>query len=181
MCLAIVGCMILSSSCDSLFVPKKVKWTTFEKIEPLKGKKMVMVELYTPWCGWCTRMERNTFDDPNIAKFINKNFHSIKFNAESQDILTFLGKSYSFDKKATSRGRHELASMLMVGNKKQGYPTIAFLDENYNLIQAIPGYKNAQEFEIIMHFFAEKHYETKDWNEFVKQFKSDKEGMSPTT
>ena len=127
------------------------------------------------------RMERNTFNDPDIAQFMNKHFYSIKFNAESRDIVTFQGTAYNFNPKMTTRGRHEMASMLMAKNSKQGYPTIAFLDEDYNLIQSVPGYKNAEEFDIIIHYFAEKHYKTKKWDEFVKQFKDDKDkGMSPS-
>ena len=164
---------LLFSSCESILLAKTVKWTTFEKIEAKKGKKMVMVELYTPWCGWCKRMERNTFNDPNIAQFMNKNFYSIKFNAESRDDVDFQGTTYKFDPKMTTRGRHEMATMLMKKNSKQGYPTIAFLDEDYNLIQSVPGYKNAEEFDVIIHYFAEKHYKTKKWEDFVKQFKTE--------
>jgi thioredoxin-related protein len=178
--LILVLVTITLSSCDNpLFVPKTVKWTSFEKIEAKKGKKMVMIELYTPWCGWCKRMEKNTFNEPSIAQYMNKNFHNIKFNAESRDLLSFQGTDYKFNPKMTTRGRHEMASMLMNGISKQGYPTIAFLDEDYNLIQAVPGYKNAKEFEVIVHYFAEKHYKTKKWDEFVKQF-NDEKGMSPS-
>lgn len=178
-CVVMMGCLVLFSSCDELLVSKNIKWTSFEDVQANKGKKMVMVELYTPWCGWCKRMERNTFTDPNIAKYVNKNFYSIKFDAESRNPINFEGKEYNFDPKATTRGRHELASMLMKGNTKQGYPTIAFMDEDFNVIQAVPGYKNAQEFEIIIHFFAEKHYKDTDWNDFEKQFKAEK-SMSPS-
>jgi len=175
----IMTCTLLLPSCNSdLFLSKNVKWTSFENIEAMKGQKMVLVELYTPWCGYCKRMEENTFKAPDIAKYMNKNFFNIKFDAESKDAITFDGKTYKFDKKATSRGRHELATALMKKTNKKGYPTIAFLDENYNLIQAVPGYKNAQEFEAIIHYFGEKHYKDKSWDDFYKQFNSSKDMSS---
>lgn len=163
-------------SCD-LIPSKTVKWIDVTELEAKKKKKMVVVELYTPWCGWCKRMEKNTFNSPSIAQYLNKNFYSIKFNAEDRTPITFMGKTYRFDSKAGNRGRHELATMLMTKNSKQGYPTVAFLDEDYNLIQAVPGYKNAEEFEIIMRYFAEGHYKTTKWDDFVKQFK-DQQDMS---
>lgn len=165
----------LVSSCE-LIPSKTVRWVDITEVEAKKKKKMVIIELYTPWCGWCKRMEKNTFNNPKIAQYLNKNFYSVKFNAEDRAPVEFLGKTYRFDSRAGNRGRHELATMLMTKNAKQGYPTIAFLDEDYNLIQAVPGYKNAEEFEIIMRYFAEEHYKTKKWDDFVKQFKE--EGMS---
>ena len=60
-----------------------VKWTTFDKIASKKGKKMVFIELYTPWCRWCGRMEKITFSDPAIAKYMNKNFYNIRFDCNN--------------------------------------------------------------------------------------------------
>lgn len=171
----VLVCTLVFSSCNSdLFLSKNVKWTSFSEIEPMKGQKMVLVELYTPWCGYCKRMEENTFKTPDIAKYMNKKFFNIKFNAESKDAVIFDGKTYNFDRKATSRGRHELATELMKKTNRKGYPTIAFLDENFELIQAVPGYKNAKEFEAIMHYFGDGVYKTKSWDDFIKQFNSEK-------
>ncbi len=168
---------IVLYSCD-LIVPKTAKWIDITELEEKKKKKMVVIELYTPWCGWCKRMEKNTFNTPKIAQYLNKNFYAVKFNAEDRTPVTFMDKTYRFDSRAGNRGRHELATMLMTKNAKQGYPTIAFLDADYNLIQAVPGYKNAEEFNAIMHYFSEEHYKTKKWDDFVKQFKEN--SLSPS-
>lgn len=157
-----------------------MKWTTFDKIEGKEGgQKMVFIELYTPWCGWCRRMENVTFDDPTVSKYMNKRFHNIKIDAEDRRPITFLGKTYRFDSKDGSRGRHALAKALMQDSDKQGYPTVAFLDENYNLIQAIPGYITARDFEAIMHYFGDGHYKTKTWAVFVKEYDLNSQGGSP--
>ena len=156
-----------------------MKWTTFDKIASKQGQRMVFIELYTSWCGWCRRMEKVTFNDPTVAKYMNKNFYNIQFDAESRRNIEFLGKTYRFNSADGSRGRHSLAKALMQDSEKQGYPTIAFLDENYNLIQAIPGYIVAKDFEAIMHYFGDKNYETKTWAEFKKEYGVNNQGLSP--
>jgi thioredoxin-related protein len=159
----------ISPSCTSTS-DQGMKWTTFEKISAKQGQKMVFIELYTSWCGWCRRMENVTFNDPNVAKYMNKNFYNIRFDAEDRRAVSFLGKNYKFNSADGTRGRHGLAKALMQDSEKQGYPTIAFLDENYNLIQAIPGYIIAKDFEVIMHYFGDKSYKTQTWAEFVKKY-----------
>lgn len=147
-----------------------MKWTTFEKISDKQGQKMVFVELYTSWCGWCRRMENVTFNDPTVAKYMNKNFYNIQLDAESRKTINFLGKSYRFNSADGSRGRHALAKALMQDSEKQGYPTVVFLDENYNLIQAIPGYITAKDFEAIMHYFGDGHYQSMTWTDFQTKY-----------
>ena len=170
--------VIISPSCTS--TDTGMRWTTFDKISSKKGQKMVFIELKTSWCGWCRRMENVTFDDPTVSKYMNKNFFNIQFDAESRKNINFLGKTYRFNSADGSRGRHSLAKALMEDSEKQGYPTVAFLDENYNLIQSIPGYIAAKDFEVIMHYFGDKEYETKTWAAFVKEYNVGNQGFSPT-
>jgi len=157
---------------------QEVKWTSFDKISSKKGKKMVFIELYTPWCRWCGRMEKITFSDPAIAKYMNKKFYNIRFDAENRRPVKFLGKNYRFDNKDGNRGRHTLAKTLMQDSGKQGYPTVVFLDENYNLIQAIPGYITAKDFEAIIRYFGDGNYKTETWAQFVAKYDLQNGGSS---
>ena len=31
-----------------------------------------MIDLYTYWCGWCKRMDKTTFEDQAVAKYLNE-------------------------------------------------------------------------------------------------------------
>ena len=161
--------ILMSAACDP-GGSKEIKWTNFEKVAKHRGERMVFIELHTSWCGWCKRMETYTFNDPVVAKYMNKNFYNVKFNAEDRRPVQFLNKTYRFDPTDTRRGRHELAAALMMESEKQGYPTIIFLDENHNLIQAIPGYISARDFEAIMHYFGDGAYKTMKWEDFKKKY-----------
>jgi thioredoxin-related protein len=95
---------------------KTIKWQTIEKVIGKKNKKKkVFIEVYTNWCGWCKRMEKSTFNDPAIARYINTHFYSVKFDAESRKAIDFQGKTFNYST-AGRRGRHELATVFMQDN-----------------------------------------------------------------
>ncbi|MCC7529751.1 MAG: thioredoxin family protein [Candidatus Melainabacteria bacterium] len=47
-----------------------------------KGKKYVLADIYTDWCGWCKRLDRDTFADPQMMAYLNTKFVCVKVNAE---------------------------------------------------------------------------------------------------
>jgi thioredoxin-related protein len=49
--------------------------------------KLIFVDAYTDWCGWCEVMDKNTFSDSTIAAFIHKHFIPAKFDMEKGDGL----------------------------------------------------------------------------------------------
>src|SRR5689334_3927315 len=61
-------------------------WNTgYEKA--IKTGKIVLVDAYTDWCGWCKRMDRDTYSQPLVIQKINAHFIPIKFNPEIPDKL----------------------------------------------------------------------------------------------
>ncbi len=154
----------------------KVNWISMEDLPAaMKEKpKKVMVDLYTSWCGWCKRMDKNTFSYPEVAEYINENFHAVKFNAEQKENIDFAGKEYKFVPKGR-RGTNELTYKLILGDKpsgRVGYPTVAFLDEELKRIDAYAGYKDANGFDGITRFIAENHYSQMSLNDFLQSYSS---------
>ncbi|MGQ9863851.1 MAG: thioredoxin fold domain-containing protein [Bacteroidia bacterium] len=47
-----------------------------------KEKKLVLVDFYTSWCGWCKVLDQKTFSDTAVGAFANQHFVSFKANAE---------------------------------------------------------------------------------------------------
>ncbi|MGB1242181.1 MAG: thioredoxin family protein [Chitinophagales bacterium] len=154
----------------------KVNWITMEELPAAMEKqpKKVLVDLYTSWCGWCKRMDKNTFSYPEISEYINENFHAVKFNAEQQENINFSGKEYKFVPKGR-RGTNELTYKLILGDKptgRVGYPTVAFLDEKLKRIDAYAGYKDANGFDGITRFIAENHYSSMTLPQFLQDYQS---------
>ena len=62
---------------------QEVNWISMDKAQELqKVPKNIMMDVYTDWCGPCKLMDKNTFQNPDVANFLNENFYAVKFNAE---------------------------------------------------------------------------------------------------
>jgi thioredoxin-related protein len=112
-----------------------IKWLTIEEVEEKvkQEPRIVFVDVYTDWCGWCKKMDRGTFADPEVVKYVNENFYAVKMDAEGKDKVTFLGKTVS-------------PAALSKNMGVNGYPTIVFIDPGFEKVQPIPGYRDAEEF-----------------------------------
>jgi thioredoxin-related protein len=149
-----------------------IKWLTMEEAIQLSKveEKKILVDLYTDWCGWCKRMDATTFSDPYIVKYINDNYYPVKFNAEQKDPLVVGEQTYKFVKGGgRSGGYHEFAASLT--NGRMGFPTVVFISEKMEVIQAVPGYQDANRFEYIMTYFGGNHHKSTPWATFEKDYK----------
>lgn len=153
------------------FPAGEVKWMTFEEaVDKSKTeKRKIFIDVYTDWCGWCKVMDKNTFSEAHVAKILNEEFYPVKFNAEQRANVIFNGTTFKFVPSGNS-GVHELAAALL--NNKLSYPTVVFLDEEFRMIQPLPGYLKPEEFHPIVQFIGEDHYKTVKWADWQAQYKS---------
>ena len=153
-----------------------VNWISFEEAQNLAktNPKKVYVDVYTDWCGWCKRMDATTFSNPVIARYMNKNFYCIKFNAETHDTIILNGKKYYNPAANGQRGTHQLA-LFLTNNELKGYPTSLYLNESFTNLQTISNYFDAAGLEPILHFFSENVYikSKPEVDAFYANFKSE--------
>jgi thioredoxin-related protein len=148
-----------------------VKWHTIEEAQKLneKSPRKILVDVYTDWCGWCKRMDKDTFGNPEIAKFINANFYPVKFDAESKEPVKFAGQTFVND---GNNGRtHQFAIALLSG--KMSYPSVAYLTGELGLIGAVPGYHTPDQYESLLHWIVEDKYTEMSWEDYKKSFVSE--------
>ena len=131
----------------------KIKWMTVEEAfaATQKNPKKIFIDVYTDWCGWCKKMDRDTFDKAEIAEYMNKHFYAVKFNAEQKEDIVLGDQTFKFIANGR-RGYHQLAAALM--NGKMSYPTVVVLNEKFKLLQPIPGYRDQTEMKKVLEFFA---------------------------
>jgi thioredoxin-related protein len=151
--------------------PSVVQWMTFEQaVEKSKTeKRKIFIDVYTDWCGWCKVMDKKTFSDPQVAKLLNEKFYAVKFNAEQREDIIFNGNTFKFIDDG-GRGTHQLAAALL--NNQLSYPTVVFLDEQFRMIQPLPGFRQAPEFHKIAQFIGDDHYKTLKWIDWDSKYQS---------
>jgi thiol:disulfide interchange protein len=83
-------------------------------------QKVVMLDVYTDWCGWCKKLDRETFADPRVGT-ATRGMVPIKVNAE--------------------KGGRDVARKYQV----DGFPVIIFVDGKGKELQRIRGFVTADE------------------------------------
>ena len=152
------------------FAQDPVKWYTFEEALDLQQieQRKIVIDVYTQWCGWCKRMDKSTFQKTHIANYLNEKYYPVKLDAEQKESITFAGQTFNFVDQGKGRSYHEFA--LAVTRGQLSYPTLVFIDESMSIIQSIPGFRTAQEFEIIMTYFGENNHKEIPWSSYQSDY-----------
>lgn len=149
-----------------------ITWLTWDEATQLvateKNPKKIFVDIYTDWCGWCKKMDKDTFNHPDVAAYMQDNFYMVKLDGEGKEPIEFKGNTFNFVPRGRN-GYHELAAALM--NGRMSYPTTVFLDEEMNVLTPLPGYQKPEAFLKIARFFGDDIYKDKDWTTYDKEGK----------
>ncbi len=146
---------------------QEVQWMSFEEalVETQKtgNTKKVFVDVYTDWCGWCKKMDKDTFQNPEVATYMQENFLMVKLDGEARFPIEFQGRTYDYVASGR-RGYHQLAAALL--NGRLSYPTVVFLDEDMKILSPVPGYQRVEPFLQIARYFGDDIYKTQDWKSY---------------
>lgn len=95
-----------------------------EALEEAKLKnKLVFLDAYTDWCGWCRKLDKTTFSNASVISYLNDNFVIMKVNIEKGDGPALRSK-YSVN----------------------SYPTLLFINSKGKEVHRISGYVDATDF-----------------------------------
>jgi len=149
---------------------EKIQWMSMEEAYALTltepSPKKIFIDVYTDWCGWCKRMDKATFQNPEVAAYMNEHYYNVKFDAEQKESIEMLGNTFEFVPQG-SRGYHELAAALL--NGKMSYPTVVFMNAKFEMLSPVPGYQEPTAFMNVAKYFGDNIYLETSWQDYSQQ------------
>lgn len=164
----LIGALLLAGTTG---YAQGVNWMSFEEAiaSSKNDSRKLLIDIYTDWCGWCKKMDKEAYSNEKLAAYINENFYPVKFNAEQKESIEFDGHTFEFRAQG-NRGVHELAAALT--QNQLSYPTTVFMDEEFRIIQPIPGYMDAKALDPIVKYIGEDYFKDTPWKDFQKNYQS---------
>ena len=112
--------LVVAVLASTLSSAQQIQWMSLEeaiaaqKITP----KKIFMDVYTDWCGPCKLLDKKTFQNPDVSKYISEHYYAVKFNAEGQEEINFFNQTYtnpSYDPNRKVRnGTHQFTQYLGV-------------------------------------------------------------------
>ncbi len=161
---------------------KGIKWMNFNEAVKLNKAhpKKLFVDIYTSWCGWCKKMDADTYTDPTVIDYINKNFYAVRLDAETRDTFYFNDHTFVNAYPAGTRGAvNELASSMLDG--KLAYPTTVYFDEKFNRLTYVQSYLSKADLMPVLKYFGEDKYKTMSFDDYKKSLTATPVDNSKTT
>jgi len=129
----------------------RVQWIDYNKglAKAKTEKKPILLNFFANWCGYCVKMEKETFSDRTVANFLNDTFVPIRVNSDKEP---------------------RISAMYGV----RGLPYFWFLTDKGERIASIPGFIPASMFINYLRYIQTSSYQKMDFNQFMLQKKTDK-------
>ena len=125
---------------------KSITWMGFNEAQA-KGRdfdKPVFVHFTAPWCKWCKKMQRETYTDPKVIRFMDENYFAVMVDTEKLPSLA---------------GKYQVESL----------PTLWFLDSRGKALTNIQGFVGPDKLLRVLEYVSTKAYEEVDYQTWVRK------------
>lgn len=162
--------MVSDNTYTEFYEKSPVNWITFDEAykKCKKNPRPIMVDVYTTWCGPCKMMSTQTFNNPEIAKYINDNFYAVKFDAESKDTVKFDKYIFVSTDASNPKAPHQFAASIL--DNQLAYPSIVFLNNQIQRLDVLKGFMPPKNFEPILNYYGSGEYQKIKWEDYQKSF-----------
>jgi len=149
------GGKVAAPSAQSAAPAAAVHWREMDAAldEAKSSNKIIVADVYTDWCGWCKRMDRDTYSKPEVQAYLDKSFVPVRLNAEADTRVHYAKGEYSY---------RELAAGFGINS----YPTTLFLAPDGKHLASAPGYMKSEDFLTVLRYFGDGHYKNQSFKEY---------------
>ena len=110
--------------------------------------KHIFIHFTTKTCGWCRKMERETYHDPAVVKMLNSEFAPVKLWADSNEEVEIEG--YFMSSRTVAIQEFGVRS----------YPQFWFVSPEKNKVGPLKGYLPAETFLKALNYVKDYKYDT---------------------
>jgi len=89
-----------------------------------KEHKYILADVYTDWCGWCKKLDKDVFTNSDVVSYLQKDFICVKVNAEDPKEGSTVARTY----------------------KVNGFPCALVFSPEGKLIGKVDGYEAAADY-----------------------------------
>ncbi len=158
---------VLSINTLAQELPDTVRWMSFEQVRAAfyQKNKPILIYLYTDDCDSCSMMQGLSFENSEVAKYINYYFYPIRFNARSYDTVTFFNGSKFVHQ--PSQKYHSLVTVFLKDSIH--FPALVVFNK-YAQGQVFYGFRDRDHIFPILIYYAEEVYTTTQYDDFEKVY-----------
>lgn len=124
-----------------------IQWTTVEKAlnAGALSPKKTFIYVHAVWCPYCKRMNNEVLADPEVQDLLERYFHPVRIDAESQETIRY------FDNEMTEQ---QFARAL----QNESFPTFYFMNQDGEVFGNQPGLMPKDVFMKLIHFVGTDAY-----------------------
>lgn len=93
--------------------------------------RLIIIDIFEVGCQFCRAMNRDVYPAPSTRAVIDRDFHPVKVNGNSDNLITFLGEEMTEQKFASKMG-------------VTAFPFTVIMDYEGNVIDRRRGYMDVQ-------------------------------------
>lgn len=159
---------------------QELEWIRMNEALELQKEnpKKILMKVYVEdgICEYCEQLDKETFSNKNLIRYVKENYYTVYLNGEGNDVINYNDFEYTNPNYTEGAKGRNSTHLFVNALQLSTYPSLVFFESDGSIIQAIGGFKDAQELELYLRMVATDEYKEittpEAWEAYQKKFKS---------